>query len=292
MTSKIVEKARHGVRWTPQEANDFLRAFHASRPGITALSVDENRDPLGRTSYDLTAAAVPLTALSVLDLACGDGVLLLAIARRLEARAELIGVDLSAVDVTLAKGRLADFRAKVLCESVERLSLAGESIDVVVSHFALMLIRPLESVLAEVARVLRPGGLFVACVPQGISVDRSSAETRRLLLEIIRTDVPEYPDTGLGDSRAVADDSLTVLLEAAGFEPPSFETHSLVCELAPEVMLRRFRSYYWWDLIREETRARFDREILPLLEREAAATGTVRQASHVRMMKAETRLAP
>lgn len=46
------------------------------------------------------------------------------------------------------------------------LPLRDDSVDAVVMSMALMLV-PLVDTLAEVARVLRPGGVFVATVPTG-----------------------------------------------------------------------------------------------------------------------------
>lgn len=67
----------------------------------------------------------------MLDLACGDGALLRTLGHRLGTRAELIGADLSAVDLELARSKLAGLRARLLCEPADGLSLAGESVDAV-----------------------------------------------------------------------------------------------------------------------------------------------------------------
>jgi SAM-dependent methyltransferase len=286
----LFDRVRRGEPWTPDEANEFLVAFHAARPGVTGRSLSDSRDEQGRTSYELTAACVPEDARVVLDIACGDGELLLPIGRRLGGRAELVGVDLSAVDLELGRTRLTGFRARLICESAERVSVAAGTVDAVVCHYALMLMRPIEAVLAEVARVLRPGGVFVACVPSGVTVDRPSAETRALLLEVIRGDIPAYPDNGLGDARVKDDAALGELLASAGFEPPSVEVHTIACDLTPAATLEGMRDYYWWDMIQEESRARLERELPPLLDREAGGTGRIRQGTKLRMISARRRV--
>jgi SAM-dependent methyltransferase len=249
-----------------------------------------HRDVRGLSSYELTAAGVPDDARTVLDLACGDGALLHTLGLRLGARAELIGADLSVVDLDLAPGRLAGFRSRLLCEPADRVSLASESVDAVVCHFALMLLRPIEPVLAEVARVLRPGALFIACIPAGVSVDRSAVEARELLMEVIRGDVPTYPETGLGDSRVNDDEAVRGLLAAAGFESPNVEAHTVTCDLTPAVTFAQMRDYYWWDMIRDAGRERLAQQLPPLLEKQAGAGGVIRQESKLRMITARRRL--
>ena len=89
----------------------------------------------------------------VVDLGCGTGDLA-AGARRLGARA--LGVDLSAGMLAAAhrRGELATF----VRSDASRLPLANASCDGAVSGFALRNFVSVDSVLAESARVLRPGG--------------------------------------------------------------------------------------------------------------------------------------
>jgi SAM-dependent methyltransferase len=73
-----------------------------------------------------------------------------------------VGVDLSAAELALAaeRGPGPWLRADVL-----RLPFRNGSVDVVTSSMGLVVVTPLEQVLAEVARVLRPGGVLAAIAP-------------------------------------------------------------------------------------------------------------------------------
>jgi SAM-dependent methyltransferase len=91
----------------------------------------------------------------ILDLGCGDGQL----TQRIAATGAIVrGVDSSPEMVASARSRgiLADEA------SAEALPFATDSFDAVFSNAALHWMRDQDAVLAEVRRVLKPGGRFVA----------------------------------------------------------------------------------------------------------------------------------
>jgi len=91
----------------------------------------------------------------ILDLGCGDGQLTLRIAA---SGAEVTGVDASAQMVAAARGRGVD----VIEGNAERLPFSDRSFDAVFSNAALHWVRDQDAMMAEVHRVLKPGGRFVA----------------------------------------------------------------------------------------------------------------------------------
>jgi len=137
----------------------FLVDFHRRHPGATARAFGRGRTADGGNTYDLLADAVS-GAGRVLDLGCGDGHL----ARLLADRgAGVVGVDIAEADVELARARgLAN--AEFHVARAQALPLSDTSVDAAVSHMTLMLMDEIDAVLAEVARVLRPGGPFVGVV--------------------------------------------------------------------------------------------------------------------------------
>lgn len=132
----------------------YVTDFHADRPGITERLLTRSHDDGGRTPYEWAAAAVPPGSV-VLDLACGSAPM----AARLSG-ARYLGLDLSAAELVLA----AATGAPVVRADATALPLTDDAVDVVVMSMALMLV-PWAQTLAEVARVLRPGGLLVALLP-------------------------------------------------------------------------------------------------------------------------------
>ncbi|XYH92943.1 class I SAM-dependent methyltransferase [Sorangium sp. So ce1128] len=145
----------------------FLLDFHRSHAGATAEFFGPARTPEGGDSYDRLAALVPEgDEAVVLDLGCGDGLLLERIRQRRGSCARLIGLDISADELAVAARRLGP-DVRLLNERAQAISLPPASVDVVLSHMALMLMGDPASVIAEIHRVLRPGGVFSAIVDGG-----------------------------------------------------------------------------------------------------------------------------
>lgn len=92
----------------------------------------------------------------VLDVGCGTGALLEAIARRAPG-ARLAGIDLSPAMLAVARRRLAG-RAALTAGDATHLPLASGRFDLVLSSSALHYWPDPVAVLVEIARVLVPGG--------------------------------------------------------------------------------------------------------------------------------------
>ncbi|HYL27383.1 MAG TPA: methyltransferase domain-containing protein, partial [Candidatus Nitrosotalea sp.] len=147
-----------------RQGSEFLREWHARYPGMASVAFWYGRiEGDGRSSYALLADDVAATAHTgtVVDLACGDGYLLELLAERLPG-ATLIGVDASPEELRLARERLPGENVKLVNARAEALPLADASVDAVVCHMALMLFDEARPVIAEMARVIRPGGTFAA----------------------------------------------------------------------------------------------------------------------------------
>jgi SAM-dependent methyltransferase len=135
----------------------YLADYHRDRPAITERLLA--RAGTGRHAAPYPWLVEPLRDAPgpILDLACGS-----APTRALLGGAQWLGIDASASELAVAaaagRGPLAHARA-------DALPLADASVDAVCAAMCLQVLTPLDAVLDEVGRVLRPGGTVTALVP-------------------------------------------------------------------------------------------------------------------------------
>jgi SAM-dependent methyltransferase len=100
---------------------------------------------------------------TVLDLGSGAGADVLISARRVGAHGRAIGLDMTDEMLELARANAAEAgvgNVEFLKGYLEDIPLADDSVDVVISNCVINLAGDKPRVLAEAARVLRPGGRF------------------------------------------------------------------------------------------------------------------------------------
>jgi demethylmenaquinone methyltransferase/2-methoxy-6-polyprenyl-1,4-benzoquinol methylase len=99
----------------------------------------------------------------VLDLACGTGDLAFAAAAR-ATRGEVLGIDASASMIAIARNRARTEgphgNVRFAVGDISSLDCESGSADAVTAGYALRNVPDFERVIAEVARVLKPGGSF------------------------------------------------------------------------------------------------------------------------------------
>ena len=136
----------------------YLTDFHRDRAGVVEAVLSRSMGG-DHSPYRWLARAVSADASLVLDLACGSGPM----SRELSQPGRtIVGLDLSAEELALAaqRGPGPWVRADGLA-----LPFADSSMDAVTSSIGLAVLTPLSDVVAECARVLRPGGVLAAIAP-------------------------------------------------------------------------------------------------------------------------------
>jgi len=163
----------------------FLAEFHRERAGI-AEAVLSRAMSADHTPYRWLARAVSANASLVVDLACGSGPMSRELA---QPGRTVIGLDLSEHELGLAaeRGPGPWVRADAL-----RLPFRDGSVDVVTSSMGLVVVTPLATVLQEVARVLRPGGVLAGIAPALRPLGPRDVRVLTRISGLIRTK-PQFP---------------------------------------------------------------------------------------------------
>lgn len=128
-----------------------------------AALVDEADVVLQATADGLCERLLPMqiNPLTILDLGCGTGARMRQVGR-LFPKSRIVGMDMSAAMLKKAAARRGWFeKPREIQGEATALPLAGGTIDLVFSNLLLPFVDDLPACLGEVARVLRPDGLFV-----------------------------------------------------------------------------------------------------------------------------------
>jgi ubiquinone/menaquinone biosynthesis C-methylase UbiE/DNA-binding transcriptional ArsR family regulator len=194
------------VRADRERAAEVIRARKRAQTWAESVAgrMERHYSP-GRTWEATARALIGLVHGDVLDLACGDGVLSEMLATHARS---ITAVDVSPTLVAAARGRLKDFsNVRLLEADMHALPLGAKSFDLVFLMHALAYTKKPQAVLAEAARVLRPGGRLV--------VATLNAHDHKATIEA-------YDHVNLG----LAPVALRRLLEAAGFKVEQCEISS------------------------------------------------------------------
>jgi SAM-dependent methyltransferase len=110
--------------------------------------------------------ADPGRPLQVLDAGCGDGINLMGLSRIFEALgrpAALTGIDYN--ELRIERARTLGIDGDLRVGSLDATGFADGSVDLILLNHVLEHIPAKAPVLAELRRILRPGGLFIVGVP-------------------------------------------------------------------------------------------------------------------------------
>ncbi|NTX37437.1 class I SAM-dependent methyltransferase [Myxococcus sp. CA033] len=261
---------------SPSPAESYLLDFHRRLAGVT--SREFGGAPVLRdgevfpSTYALLEAAVPKEdgPQVVLDLACGDGYLLELLARRNQPGLALVGLDMSEHELAVARARL-NGAATLHLGRAQSLPLAEASVDVVLSHLALMLMDDVETVLAEIQRVLKPTGR-VSVVVGGDLVRGEAFEVYLGLLKPLLAAEARVP-MPLGDARVRSVEGLTGLF--GGFTHVDIRRLEVQGDATPEHAWESLSTTYDADRLSTAARASLKHAFVQAVEPLRRTDGTI-----------------
>lgn len=221
----------------------IVRAFHAARPGATAIALARagSYERLWAQVAAGLAASDAGGRARVLDLACGD-----------HAMPGAIGCDLSREELARGSGPRVQGRAQAL-------PFADGAFDAALCHLAFMLFDELDAVAGELHRVLAPGATFHALVGGGpVAGGPGCNDAFHAFADLLPRAAP------LGDPRSKSPAGWRALFR--GWSEPAFERWELdLTGPFDDVWLFLGGSYQLRevDRVRAELRARFPTDPVP-----------------------------
>jgi len=159
---------------------ELVRRQYAREHGLAVRRDSQLRFREGPDAFDVAFAAVAeAKPRRVLEVGCGMGNFAERVARKTSA--EVIATDLSPRMVEIARERGLDARVA----DVQELPFGNDEFDCAVANAMLYHVEDLDRALIELARVLEPGGRFVAVT--------IGAEHMGELWELVGYRLPERP---------------------------------------------------------------------------------------------------
>lgn len=189
---------------------DTARTSSASTPYLDAVAATDAARGYKR---DLLAALEIEPGHQVLDIGCGPGTDLGALAVAVGPTGAVIGVDQDPRMVATARERTAGLpTVQVRQADAHRLPLGARSVDRARADRVLMHVAQPSAVLAEMHRVLRPGGLLALAEPDWdtLAVDHPDLEVGRAFTRFVAERVNRNPAIGRQLPRLAADAGFTL----------------------------------------------------------------------------------
>ncbi|MFO2462395.1 class I SAM-dependent methyltransferase [Pseudomonas sp. 15FMM2] len=265
----------------------YLEDFHQRLPGTTSAAFADLATEKHSCSYSALTALVPTTGapLAVLDLACGDGYLLSQLAHRQQPGLQLVGVDMSQAELDAARSRLPG-DVILLKERAQALSVATASIDILLSHMAIMLMDDVEQVLREVQRVLRRDGTFAVLIGRTFLLGAVGTAFMQAFRPIAEED--RLPTLPMGDPRTRSEAGWQALLRTH-FSDISIEDIDVHWHPQPEALWGSLKDTYDIDRLTAAAKARLKERFLASVADLRQNDGTVPTGWGLRLITARRR---
>jgi len=247
---------RHSERPSEADLREHLLMVHQHYAGFTESCAGRCRDARGRNSYEWLAEIIdPSCHRQVLDLACGSGVLTALCHQRYGEQIALSGVDMSDHELALARQRVPDKSVTFHRGLAQDMGFLNDaSIDAVLCHWALTLMDPVEPVLREVRRVLRPDGAFAAIVDGELTSAPRYNELHKVIYRWVQQEYPGYGTIDMGDARVRTTAALAALAQGV-FEDAEvrIESGMVSHHAAPNVLAREAAGFFYASFVLSPT---------------------------------------
>lgn len=172
----------------------------------------------------LLSSIVPKEGDRILDVACGTGIVARMAKARVGATGRVVGIDLNAGMLNVAKSIAGDSRIEWIETDVEDIPLDDQAFDTAYCQQGLQFFPDKVGALREIARVLRPGGKCIVVVAQSLEKN----PLMRSQVAALTRHVGEDAAAGIRAVCGLSDgEEIAVFFEEAGFEEVEWQTVDL-----------------------------------------------------------------
>jgi ubiquinone/menaquinone biosynthesis C-methylase UbiE len=279
LMSQFSNKILNGTTPTDEDWSEHLVEAHKIAPSMTPYAFSPYKTASGLNSYELLAGTVASLAskdATVLDLACGDGHLIPLLLKKIGGNGKVVGVDMSDGELAIARNSVQDPRVTFFQTKAQSIPLPDYSVDHVVCHMAFMLMLPVESVVAELSRILKPQGKFSAVIG-GTSQTGLYLELRQSMFQFIISRYPKVKEARVGDPRTASLNGLRELFRAdLGFaEVESLVDFDLEVHTKPEGIWDLMKDLYFVAILPESEKSELRSHLISIGARNVDALGVV-----------------
>ncbi|MDZ4662015.1 MAG: class I SAM-dependent methyltransferase [Pseudomonadota bacterium] len=214
LISECARKIFNGETPSDDEWSNHLISVHRLVPSMTPNAFAGFQTRAGLNSYEVLADTIGKLAdqeLRVLDLGCGDGHLIGYFLPQLASGSQVLGIDISDAELEIARASYREPLVSFINAKAQSLPVEDASQDVILCHMAFVLMRPIESVVKEISRVLKPGGVFSAVTGNPRSRQVFWGEVQGFIFEFIDSRFPKVREANWSDGRVNTEDGLKTL---------------------------------------------------------------------------------
>lgn len=225
MSTPYLRRVLEGQTSTPEEWNDHLIEFHRQFGYATCGPMSIMRTSDGASSYQFAAErlhSLAPDARAILDVGCGDGLLLRRLAQLYRRDLDLVGLDLSESELERAAALFPD--ARYICADARTVDLGVDMFDAAISHLVLMIASQPERILRTVRRALHSNGILITVVQSswnGSAMQGVLGAAMGTLLSLHQSAQPAIPERG----RFEDDDESRRIFGESGFSSVNVERY-------------------------------------------------------------------
>ncbi len=239
----------NGREHTVEAWYDYLDRFHTALPVANETLFTNLRTVGDRSSYEVLArAAAAAGGGDVLDVGCGNGCLMNELLEAFPEDTQFTGIDMCAAEIDAGRRTFAsEPRVHFERARAEALPFGDASFDTVVSHQTLNFFPDPRPALAEIFRVLRPGGAFVFAQNRALPNELNYVRLLRAAEAVVKEQYPNMKRPVQEDRRIYQAAGICDLLkEAARFDLDRIriETFSVGAMMTPEAAASTFARIY------------------------------------------------